>query len=69
MNDVQSVRDELDIQRAMFHVLGTATGLDDILVTGGYHDEELVRTSGGWKIQRLFEDNRWMKEPRPSGPT
>ena len=48
---------------AMFHCSAQLPGLDDILVTGGYYQEELGRTSDGWKIRRLVEDNRWMKMP------
>ena len=51
--------------RAMFYTSVDLPDLDELLVTGGYYDEEFVRTSDGWKIQRLFEDNRWM---RPSMP-
>jgi hypothetical protein len=51
--------------RAMFYTSARLQGLDEMLVTGGYYDEEFVRTSDGWKIQRLFEDNRWMKSPMP----
>ena len=47
----------------MFHCTAQLPGLDDMLVTGGYYQEELVRTSDGWKIRRLVEDNRWMKMP------
>ena len=54
--------------RALFHCTAQLPGLDDLLVTGGYYDEELVRTPAGWKIHRLFEDNRWMQNPPPSGP-
>ena len=51
--------------RAMFYTSVDLPDLAELLVTGGYYDEEFVRTSDGWKIQRLFEDNRWM---RPSMP-
>ncbi len=51
--------------RAMFYTAVELPGLDEMLMTGGYYDETLVRTSGGWKIQRLFEDNRWMKPSMP----
>jgi hypothetical protein len=50
----------------MFHCLVRIPGLDGLLTTGGYYREDLVRTSDGWKIQRLVEDNRWME---PSPPT
>jgi 3-phenylpropionate/cinnamic acid dioxygenase small subunit len=54
--------DRADV-RAMFHCSVRLPGLDDMLVTGGYYDEKLVRTPTGWKIQRLVEDNRWMHGP------
>jgi ketosteroid isomerase-like protein len=49
--------------RAMFYCTAGFHGIDDMLVTGGYYDEEVVRTDHGWKIRRLVEDNRWMKSP------
>ncbi|MET0726949.1 MAG: nuclear transport factor 2 family protein [Acidimicrobiales bacterium] len=55
--------------RAMFHCSAQLQGVDDMLVTGGYYDEELVRGPLGWRIQRLVEDNRWMKNPTPAAPT
>jgi len=64
---VSNFQIELDGDRAgvvaMFHCTAQLPGLDDMLVTGGYYQEELVRTSDGWKIRRLVEDNRWMKMP------
>jgi ketosteroid isomerase-like protein len=48
---------------AMFHCTVRLPGVDDMLVSGGYYQEELVRTADGWKIQRLVEDNRWMQGP------
>jgi hypothetical protein len=54
--------------RAMFYTSVRIPGLDQILVTGGYYDEELVRTTAGWKISRLFEDNRWMHPAPPGRP-
>ncbi len=53
--------------RAMFFTSVRLRGLDQPLMTGGYYDEELLRTGGGWKIQRLVEDNRWMHPPTPEG--
>ena len=52
----------------MFYCTVGLPGFEDMLVTGGYYDEEFVRTPAGWKIQRLFEDNRWMTSPRPVPP-
>ena len=63
--DLESDRAEV---RAMFHCTVGLPGFEDMVVTGGYYDEELVRTPAGWKIQRLFEDNRWMTSPRPVPP-
>ena len=60
--------DRADV-RAMFHCSAQLPGLDDILVTGGYYDEKFACTADGWKIERLFEDNRWMKNPAPAGTT
>ena len=54
--------DRADV-RAMFHCSAGIPDLSDILVTGGYYVEELVRTADGWKIRSLFEDNRWMQNP------
>ena len=53
--------------RAMFHCTAQLPGVADALVTGGYYDEEFVRTRDGWKIRRLFEDNRWMQGPAAPG--
>jgi hypothetical protein len=51
--------DRADV-RAMFHCSVRFPGMDRLLVTGGYYREEHVRTAAGWRIRRLFEDNRWM---------
>ena len=53
--------------RAMFHCSARLPPAEDMLVTGGYYDEVLVRTVDGWKIQRLVEDNRWMQRPGVGG--
>jgi ketosteroid isomerase-like protein len=58
--------DRADV-RALFHCSVRLPGVDDMLVTGGYYQEELVRTVDGWKIHRLVEDNRWMQGPVPRG--
>lgn len=60
--------DRADV-RAMFHCSARLPGVEDMLITGGYYDEELVRTADGWKIQRLREDNRWMKSPGRAAPS
>jgi ketosteroid isomerase-like protein len=51
--------DRADV-RAMFHCSFRLPGSDQVMVTGGYYREEHVRTTDGWRIRRLFEDNRWM---------
>ena len=51
--------DRADVQ-AMFHCSFRLPGSDQLMVTGGYYREEHVRTPAGWRIRRLFEDNRWM---------
>lgn len=46
--------------RAMFF---TAVKLPDesaLLLTGGYYGLALVRSNDGWRVRRLYEDNRWM---------
>jgi 3-phenylpropionate/cinnamic acid dioxygenase small subunit len=50
--------------RAMFFTSARIPGLDEMLTTGGYYDLKFRRESGGWRIERLVEDNRWMS-PRP----
>ena len=52
--------------RALFQCSAKFDGTDDMMVTGGYYDEIFARTADGWKIERLFEDNRWMTNP-PAG--
>jgi hypothetical protein len=59
--------DQADV-RAMFHCSVRLPGQDNMLVTGGYYREEFVRTSDGWKIRRLVEDNRWMQWPDGGPP-
>ncbi len=54
--------DRAEVQ-AMFHTSVRLPEMDGMLVTGGYYQEEFVRTPNGWKIQRLVEDNRWMQWP------
>jgi hypothetical protein len=38
---------------------------DDVLFTGGFYEQEHVRTTDGWKIRKLVEHNQWMKGPVP----
>ena len=56
--------DRADV-RAMFYCTARIPGMEQLLVTGGYYREEFARTAEGWKIRRLFEDNRWMNPPPP----
>jgi hypothetical protein len=51
--------------RGMFYCTLRLPGMDEMLKTGGHYDEEFMRGSDGWKIQRLYEDNRWMNMPMP----
>lgn len=53
--------------RAMFTMYGDLPGLEELFVTGGYYDLEFRREPDGWKITRLYEDNRWMR-PAPPKP-
>jgi hypothetical protein len=46
--------------RAMFLTSFRLPGADGVLLTGGYYDLDLVRTSDGWKVQSLVEENKWM---------
>ncbi len=46
--------------RSMFHCTAQLPAVERPIVTGGYYHEVYVRTGGGWRIQRLLEDNRWM---------
>jgi len=46
--------------RAMFFTSVRLPDSPDMLFTGGYYQLELVRAGDRWKLQRLFEDNRWM---------
>jgi ketosteroid isomerase-like protein len=54
----------------MFHCTAGLPGVPDMLVTGGYYRQTLVRTADRWKFRRFYEDNRWMKRPAggPLGP-
>lgn len=51
---------------AMFFTAVQIPGLDSMLTTGGYYDLAFRRESGGWKIELLVEDNRWMSPKRPA---
>lgn len=57
--------DRADV-RALFHCSVKLRETDTMLVTGGYYQEEHVRTAQGWCIRRLVEDNRWMDGRPPS---
>ena len=51
--------------RAMFFTTVKIPGVDGVLLTGGYYDLALTQADGGWRVQRLFEDNRWMQHLAP----
>jgi hypothetical protein len=46
--------------RAMFLTSFRLPGSDDVVLTGGYYDLELVRTSNGWRMRSFVEENQWM---------
>jgi ketosteroid isomerase-like protein len=46
--------------RSQFHCTILLTPEPPAIVTGGYYEEEYVRTAAGWKIARLYEDSRWL---------
>ena len=60
------VSGDLATGRAMFLTSARIPGMEEMLVTGGYYDLAFRREPGGWKIERLVEDNRWMN-PAPPG--
>jgi 3-phenylpropionate/cinnamic acid dioxygenase small subunit len=45
--------------RAMFYNPMQLPGMSDLSYCGGYYDHELVRTTDGWKSERLVEHNQW----------
>lgn len=51
---------------AMFFTTVRIEGLDQPITTGGYYNLAFVRADGRWKIQRLYEDNRWMHPAPPA---
>jgi hypothetical protein len=54
--------------RAMFYCSVRIPGVDQVVETGGYYDEDFVRTTEGSKIARLYEDDRWMNMAMPDAP-
>ena len=52
----------------MFYCSVRVPGVETQVETGGYYDEDFVRTDAGWKIKRLYEDNRWMNMEMPDAP-
>ena len=52
--------------RAMFFTSVRIPGLEGMMLTGGYYRLRFARSSDGWKIRYLFEDNRWMQQLSPS---
>ena len=51
--------------RATFYTAAQIPGLNSMLTTGGYYELAFKREPGGWKIERLVEDNRWMSPSPP----
>ena len=49
--------------RAMFYNPMQLPGVDGSSACGGYYFHDFVRTAGGWKSQRLVEQNRWFLNP------
>ena len=47
--------------RAMFYCIVMIEGQQ--ITTSGYYRDQFRRTSEGWKILSLTEDNRWMTSP------
>jgi len=52
--------------RAMFYNPMLLPGMAEHSFCGGYHHHGLVRTSQGWKSERLVEENLWFVHP-PQG--
>lgn len=53
--------------RAMFFNPMQLPGMVEMSFCGGYYHHDLVRTSDGWKSERLVEENVWFVNP-PSSP-
>ncbi len=49
--------------RAMFYNPMQLPGMADLSYCGGYYHHDVVRTPGGWKSERLVEDNVWFVNP------
>ena len=60
---ISNVEIELDGDRAkvtaMFYNPMQLPGMSSLSYCGGYYHHDMVRTSGGWKSQRLVEENLW----------
>lgn len=54
--------------RAMFFTSVRLPGVEGVLLTGGYYRLHLTRAPDGWRIRRLYEDNRWMQQLVPAAP-
>jgi 3-phenylpropionate/cinnamic acid dioxygenase small subunit len=52
--------------RAMFHNPMQLPGVEGMSACGGLYHHEVVRTSEGWKSERLVEENQWFTNP-PAG--
>jgi 3-phenylpropionate/cinnamic acid dioxygenase small subunit len=53
--------------RAMFYNPMQLPGMADLSYCGGYYHHDVVRTPGGWKSERLVEENVWFVN-RPDMP-
>jgi 3-phenylpropionate/cinnamic acid dioxygenase small subunit len=54
--------------RAMFYNPMLLTGMTDLTYCGGNYHHDLVRTPGGWKSERLIEENLWfVNHPTEAG--
>lgn len=42
-------------------------GAVQLFFVGGYYNDELVRTSEGWRIARRFEEQAWLQGHVPAG--
>ncbi len=63
MHYITNVEAEIDgdraIVRAMFYNPMQLPGVDGLSFCGGYYHHNLVRTEGGWRSERLVEENVW----------
>ena len=64
---ISNVEIELDGDRAkvraMFYNPMHLPGMAEMSYCGGYYHHDMVRTPGGWKSQKLVEENLWFVNP------